>query len=194
MDKEKKICLTVKAFLENSHKTIIELSELPELEGISKSSIQRYLNDPKIIELFDQKTFDHIQKLLEENNLEGKKRGGLNSFKNNKALKNYQGRFVGNFKDKDDNKVTIKKKHILAFSEIFINNPEMSLQQIADYYNESTKETKSVTRDYVYDCLNSNETYGLFSSELEKEIKEQLERRKHIGNINGANITNERRK
>lgn len=190
MDKSKKICLTVKAFLKHPNLTLVQLAALPELKGISKSSIQRYLNDSLIVELFDKKTFNKIQEMLEIKASDGHKKGGMNSFKNNKAIKDSSGKFTGTIKSSDEHRVEKKIKHILTFANIYIGHPNMSLQEIADFYNKMNHDGEVVTRDYVYDCLSSREQYNVLSEQLWDMIAIQLEQRRNLGNINGANVTN----
>lgn len=188
-----KLLLIVQTFLENPNLSIQELAELDKLEGISKSTIQRYLNNSSIIEVFNQETYNKIQELLSSHKLSGKRKGGLNSFKNNKSLKDSKGRFIGNVSLKDDKRVLIKCQHILSFASIFITYPDMSLQEIADFYNINHPE-QPVTRDYVYDCLTSREKYDLLSYELWKKIDLYLENRRLLGNKNGAIASNQCRK
>ena len=145
MNKEQKICIVVKAFLEHPTYTMSELSELPELKGISKSSIQRYLNDSLIINLFGQKTYNNIQALLKKNIMTARQKGGRNSFKNNVQMQDSQGRFVGSVETDNTLKAEVKIKHIIIFSEIFLSNPSLSLQEIAEFYNKSNQNGENVT-------------------------------------------------
>ena len=74
MTKEEKICKVVETFLNHPNLTIIQLSELPELEGISKTSIQRYLNDPVISRLFDEDVYNSIKDKLKLKGLEARRK------------------------------------------------------------------------------------------------------------------------
>lgn len=187
-DKEKKICIVVKAFLEHPNYTNEELSVLT---GISSSSVQRYLNDPTIKELFSEDTFNKIRELLDNNTLNARKKGGINYFKNNEALKDDKGKFVGSKKADNPNRLGNKCNDILIFSNIFLQNPNLTLEQIADFYNKYYPYKKQdVTRDYVYDCLSSKESYNLLADNLYEVISKQLEERRITGNKNGADITN----
>ena len=89
---EMKILKVAKAFLENPVSNI----ELSEITGISPSSVQRYLNDPEIINLLGQETFDRIQELLDYNRLTARQEGGIISTTNNKPLRDSNGKFTGN--------------------------------------------------------------------------------------------------
>ena len=91
-EKIKKILLVAKTFLENPVSNI----ELSKITGISSSSVQRYLNDPEIINLLGQETFDRIQELLKYNRLTARQEGGIISTTNNKPLRDSNGKFTGN--------------------------------------------------------------------------------------------------
>lgn len=191
-DKEKKICIVVKAFLENPNYTNEELSALT---GISSSSVQRYLNNPIIKELFNEETFNKIRELIDSNIVNARKKGGINYFKNNEAKKDDEGKFVGSEKSTNTNRLEKKCNDILIFSNMFLQNPNLTLQQIADFYNENYPyKVQDVTRDYVYDCLSSKESYNLLADNLYDVISKQLEERRIIGNKNGADITNKKSK
>lgn len=193
MNKDKKICLVVKCFLKNPTFSAQQLSMLPELEGFSRSSIQRYLKDPLINEMFDEDTYNKIQELLKLNHLSAQKKGGITSFLNNQSIKDGNGKFMGSVRHLNNRKLEVKCKHILSFANIFLAYPEMSLQEIADFYNKSNSDNEMVTRDYVYDCLKSKKQYDVLSEQIWAQIETQLENRRLIGNQNGANITNQRK-
>ena len=91
-EKEKKILLVAKTFLENPVSNI----ELSEITGISPSSVQRYLNAPEIITLLGQDAFNKIQELLKNNTLAARIKGGINSTTNNMPLRDNIGKFSGN--------------------------------------------------------------------------------------------------
>lgn len=193
MTKEEKVSLVVRTFLEHPNLTILQLSELPELKGISSSSIQRYLNDPVIKQLFNEHIFNNIKEILALKNLEAKRKGGLTSFQNNTALKDDSGRFIGVKKASDSNNINNKIRDILIFAQIFLENPSFSLQDIIDFYNEINPNVEPVTRDYVYDCLSEHSKYEIFSEKMSSQISLQLEQRRYIGNRNGAIATYESR-
>lgn len=178
--------LVVKTFLENSNLTLEELSKKPEFKGLSSSSIQRYLKDPLIIELFDQATYEKIQKELLESKMDGHRKGGLHYFENNKPVKDEFGQFQGSIKSLEPSRIETKIKHILAFANVFLNNPEMSLQDIADFFNEASEGKYHFTKAYVYDCLSSKDIYDVLERDKWEKIAFQLEERRHQGNINGA--------
>ena len=193
MNKEDKIYLVVETFLKHPNLTIEELSLLPEIEKISKSSIGRYLNDPLVATLFGKDTYEEIKNILALKKLESRKKGGMKSFQNNQALKAPNGKFIGVKRAGDQDNIKRKIKHILIFTQILLEHPELSLQEIADYYNKTNNDKEKVTRDYVYDCLSEHTKYHIFSDEIATTIDEILVNRRIIGNKNGALKTNENR-
>lgn len=190
-DKEKKICITVKAFLEHPNFTN---EELAKLTGFSSSSIQRYLNDPVIKELFNEETFSKIKELLSNNIKDARRKGGINSFQNNEPIKDSNGLFIGSKKSIETNRLESKCNDILIFANIFLQNPNLTLEQIADFYNKYySDKTSEVTKDYVYDCLSKKTSYSLLADNLYEVISSQLEERRILGNKNGAIETNNKR-
>lgn len=91
-EKVKRILLVAKTFLENPVSNI----ELSKITGISSSSVQRYLNDPEIINLLGQEAFNKIQELLKNNTLAARVKGGIISTTNNISLRDDIGKFSGN--------------------------------------------------------------------------------------------------
>lgn len=190
-DKEKKIFITVKTFLEYPNFTN---EELAKLTGFSSSSVQRYLNDPIIKELFSEETFNKIKELLSNNIKDARRKGGINSFQNNEPVKESNGYFNGNKKSTQTNRLEKKCNDILIFANIFLQNPNLTLEQIADFYNKYySDKTCDVTRDYVYDCLSSKASYSLLADNLYEVISSQLEERRILGNKSGAIETNSKR-
>ena len=97
-EKIQKVTETVTEFLKNK-KTIREISEIT---GISKSSVQRYLNDEEYIKIIfgGEASFiiEEINRRLEENQIEGTKLGGTNFALNNEPIKDNLGHFKGSRK------------------------------------------------------------------------------------------------
>ena len=89
---EIKILKVAKAFLENPVSNI----ELAEITGIPSSSVQRYLNDTRLIYLLGKDSFDKIQELLKSNTLAARQKGGIISTTNNMPLRDSIGKFRGN--------------------------------------------------------------------------------------------------
>ena len=190
-DKEKKICITVKAFLEHPNFTN---EELAKLTGFSSSSVQRYLNDAIIKEIFSEETFNKIKELLSNNIKNARRKGGINSFQNNEPVKESNGYFNGNKKSTQTNRLEKKCNDILIFANIFLQNPNLTLEQIADFYNKYYSDKAcDVTRDYVYDCLSSKASYSLLADNLYEVISNQLEERRILGNKSGVIETNSKR-
>ena len=94
MEIEKKILIVAKTFLE----TPVSNEEIAEITKISSSSVQRYLNDSRIITLLGQEAYDEIQKKIKENRLNSRKKGGIISTTNNMPLRDSDGKFNGNKK------------------------------------------------------------------------------------------------
>ena len=97
-DKLEKVEKSVTEFLKNK-KTIREISEIT---GISKSAVQRYLNDEESINTIygADSTFiiEEINRKLEENKIEGAKLGGTNFAINNEPIRDALGHFKGSRK------------------------------------------------------------------------------------------------
>lgn len=193
MTRKEKISLVVNTFLKYPNLTMAQLADLPELKDISKSSIQRYLNDPVICQLFNEEVFNNIKNILTMKGMGAKRKGGFNSFQNNLAVKDNNGQFRGVKKAENNDNINRKIKHILTFAQLFLENPELSLQDIADLYNEMNPGQDPVTRDYVYDCLSDQTKYEVFSEKMAKQLAYLLEQRRLLGNSNGAIIVNETR-
>ena len=92
--KDKKVLDTTIAFQITDYRGTNK--EISEITGISKSSVQRYLNDKETIEkLFSKDLYNKIQESLKENIRQARSIGGINSKKNNIYLKDEKGKFIG---------------------------------------------------------------------------------------------------
>ena len=92
--KDKKVLDTTIAFQITDYRGTNK--EISEITGISKSSVQRYLNDKETIEkLFSKDLYNKIQESLKENIRQARSVGGINSTKNNIYLKDEKGKFIG---------------------------------------------------------------------------------------------------
>ena len=92
--KDKKVLDTTIAFQITDYRGTNK--EISEITGISKSSVQRYLNDKETIEkLFSKDFYNKIQESLKENIRQARSIGGINSTKNNIYLKDEKGKFIG---------------------------------------------------------------------------------------------------
>lgn len=96
MTKEEKIEVVARYFHEHGG-SMIEVSEALKKDNIniSKSSVQRYLNDKTIIKIFDEQTYEQIQKRLRQQKEDGVKKGGLTFVINNEYIKDKVGHFQG---------------------------------------------------------------------------------------------------
>lgn len=99
-EKMAKVEYVVNEFLKNK-KTIKEISQIT---GISKSSVQRYLNDVKFIkEIYGinaEFIIEEIRRRLVKNYEEGVKLGGNNFAANNESIKDDLGHFQGSINKK----------------------------------------------------------------------------------------------
>ena len=92
--KDKKVLDTTIAFQITDYRGTNK--EISEITGISKSSVQRYLNDKETIEKpFSKDLYNKIQESLKENIRQARSIGGINSTKNNIYLKDEKGKFIG---------------------------------------------------------------------------------------------------
>ena len=92
--KDKKVLDTTIAFQITDYRGTNK--EISEITGISKSSVQRYLNDKETIEkLCSKDLYNKIQESLKENIRQARSIGGINSTKNNIYLKDEKGKFIG---------------------------------------------------------------------------------------------------
>ena len=92
--KDKKVLDTTIAFQITDYRGTNK--EISEITGISKSSVQRYLNDKETIEkLFSKDLYNKIKESLKENIRQARSIGGINSTKNNIYLKDEKGKFIG---------------------------------------------------------------------------------------------------
>lgn len=72
---------------------------------------------------------------------------------------------------------------IFIFINIFLENPNLSAKQIADFYNKYyPNKTKEVTSDYVYKCLKCKESYTLLANNLYDFVVNKIEKQGQIKN------------
>lgn len=191
MTKEEKIKLVVETYINNPNITIAEVSKRT---NIPVSSVQRYLNDPIIVKLFNSEIISKLETQKIKNKVDGNRKGGINSFLNNVPLKEANGKFIGSQKytgNKD--RLQAKNKVVLCLYKLMITNKYNSLEELADAYNKSVTEEEKITRDYVYDCFNASYVQEALGGELYKEIQNWLAHNSMLGKKEGANITNSKR-
>ena len=92
-DIESKVRIVVDTFLDNPSLTNAELSKLT---NVSKSSVQRYLKDDRVYEIYGDDTVKMIEEAHLRNKEDGRRKGGFNSTINNVALKDKHGKYMGN--------------------------------------------------------------------------------------------------
>lgn len=71
------------------------IEDISNKTGISSSSVQRYLNDKRIIDLLGQDVYEEIQNKLKNNKYNGEQLGGEMFANNNISLKDSTGKFTG---------------------------------------------------------------------------------------------------
>lgn len=75
----------------------ISIKEIAEKEKLGSSTIQRYLNDPFILEILGERIAIEVEERLEKNLLNGRKKGAQNYVDRNEAIKSENGKFCGSF-------------------------------------------------------------------------------------------------
>lgn len=149
-EKEKKILLVCKEFLNNNGK--ISIVELSNKTGISKSSIQRYLNDPLIINLMGNDVYDKISNLLQQNKNLGFYKGGYISSRVSIQKKDKLGHFGKIEKLKRINKYSIEVyKDAIKMAYYFINN-NCSIGEVAKVYNVSKETVRRNFNEVLKEC------------------------------------------
>lgn len=92
--KDLKILKVTSEFINNP----LSIEEISQITGISSSSVQRYLNDKRIIELLGKETYDEIKHLLKIRKMQAVSKGGFVSTRNNEPVRDENGKFIGNKK------------------------------------------------------------------------------------------------
>lgn len=162
-EKEKKV---VDYFLEHPNAYI---SEIMEETGISKSSIQRYLQ--KHGDTYIKGLNKTIKDQLKENKTRGQRLGGIHSFQNNDFIKDEKGHFVGNVSSTVSyDKESKKREDITRIVTYYLNNKTITLDDLANVFHE----LYDYSRDYVYDCLLDSRVSEILGDEKAKEVEETL--------------------
>ncbi|MBQ8192866.1 MAG: hypothetical protein IJZ46_02210, partial [Bacilli bacterium] len=138
------------------------------ITGLSKSSIQRYLNEEKIIsELFNTEIANKVKQGLENNKVNARIKGGLNSYRNNVAVKDEYGKFIGTVHYKtEEEKVQVKNEHIIKLARIYLAEKNTSLAILAN--------VTKLSEDYIYDCLTSKRVATLLGKDVADELRVKL--------------------
>lgn len=76
-------------------KANLYIQEIADIMGYSRSSIQRYLNDPLVETIYGKEIKEIVSNRLEENYINGKIKGGSNANKTHQYVKTTNGRFNG---------------------------------------------------------------------------------------------------
>ncbi len=163
--KEERVIKSIAAFKATNYSGTNK--ELADITGISKSSIQRYLTDQKLVEsLTDAETYTIITEALLKNKQEGKVRGGINSAKNSVAIKDKAGKFICRIPyegpiDKEEQ----KKFDVVYLTGMYLFK-DISIGKLASQ--------TGLSRDYIYDCLTSNLISALFGEKIENLLRQKL--------------------
>ncbi len=167
-EKKKKI---IDYFLENPTATIIDISNAT---GISKSSVQRYLNDPIYMNILIPKTGKTVAEQLKLNKIVGNQKGGRTTFLTHSVQQDAAGKFIGTSRDTtEENKEERKREDIIKFARYFSQNPYVTLEEMAEYFD------KIYTKSYIYDCLNDPRVEELFGKLIADALHRQLEQNKY---------------
>lgn len=92
---EKEIHLKILKVASEFLKTGASIEEVSKTTGISSSSVQRYLNDKRIIDVLGKEEYEQIKNMLKIRKQEALRRGGINSVVNNEVVKDGFGHFNG---------------------------------------------------------------------------------------------------
>lgn len=146
------------------------ISEIASITDIPRSTVQRYLQKNG-----DKKTINgnSISTQLEINKARGNRKGGEQSFSENEFTKDASGKFTGSVKtDSTIDKIEKKEKDIKLISKYYLENKDLSLEEIASLFNDVDLYTKS----YVYDCLTSNRAREVLGEDTYQEIQNNLKK------------------
>lgn len=145
------------------------ISEIAASTGISKSSIQRYLQK-RAKSLLDNGLT--IGEQLQLNKDRGRKKGGEISFQNNEPTRDENGKFTGSVSSPTaDNKVEAKKQDIIFLCTYYYDHFPITFEQMA----EDLKDIPHFTKDYIYDCLTSPYLEEILGEEFAEEIRIKLD-------------------
>jgi|GEM_PF-3264586 len=163
--KEERVIKSIAAFKATNYSGTNK--ELANMTGISKSSIQRYLTDQKLVEsLTDTETYTIITEALSKNKQEGKVRGGINSAKNSVAIKDKAGKFICRIPYEGPIDKEEQKKFDVAYLTGMYLFKDISIGKLASQ--------TGLSRDYIYDCLTSNLISTLFGEKTEDLLRKKL--------------------
>jgi len=166
-DKKASMNEIIDFFMENPTATIMEISTAT---GVSKSSVQRYLNHPDVVGLMVEKTGRIIADQLKYNKGVGNSKGGRTTFVRYDAIKDENGKFIGLDENIDEEKEERKRETITEVVLVFSRCPYLTITEISNllgYEDEG---------DYVYDCLTDPRVYEIFGPVMANSILERLEK------------------
>ena len=149
------------------------MCEISNKTGVSKSTVQRILNQDNSSRMYIPSTGRTVKEQLQYNLVMGKRKGGKHCFQNNIALKDNEGKFIGciennYYVDKEEE----KQQDVNLIVEYYCSHSTETLDNIVEQINE--KYNKRFTKSYVYDCLLDSRVELLFGPIVSQEIKLQL--------------------
>ena len=144
------------------------IHEISEATSISRSTIQRCLE--KHNNIIIPSTRLTIEEQMRENQIRGKRKGGLSSFQNNTFIKDEEGHFNGCVKGTTIDKEEKKRQDIVFICKYYLTNYPMTLEEIA----KELEDTKMYTKSYIYRCLTDPRVVELIGVETAKELSLKL--------------------
>ncbi len=166
----------VEFFLANPTATNLDISANT---GVSKSSVQRILSDPRVGCIRIPKTNCTISEQILVNTKKGRQKGGRTTFQTHRALKDEQGRFIGTVEETEEiDKESLKEEDIRMVVVYFSKNSLKTMSEIADDL-EGIKTpgnpNRTYTRDYVYRCLTDPRVEEVFGPMLATSVCHNLD-------------------
>ncbi len=166
------------------------IKEVAENTGFSKSTVQRTLQSKGDILLFS--TGKTIQKQLEENKLRGRKNGGKTTFSRYDVKRGKSGKILGTKKTTTLDKVERKEESVRFVCEYYLENPNLTLEELANLLEDLSLYKKS----FVFHCLRDASTIDIIGKEKYDQIQDLLDQKKYsffrkIGNVQFMNYVND---
>jgi hypothetical protein len=165
-EKERREAVVLDYFI--NHPTAY-INEIVEVTGIPKSSVQRYLqgNEDRIIPELNIT----IGQQLELNKSQGRRKVGINSFCKNDPVRDEHGKFIGIQKTSSIvDKEAKKRRDIKIFCTYFLENPTITMAEMAEIFYE----LGNYTSDYIYNCITDSRVVEIMGEEKAKLIREKL--------------------
>ena len=171
----------------------LSINEISLITGISSSSVQRYLNEDKVIkDYFGEETCLTFKEQLSRKKLEGNSKGGTTSqggyrptrdpltgqFSGSVSIKNgyiknpITGRFEGSVYPTSENVLNEKISIVDKIVRAYLSVDNISLSQLSKVLN--------INESYIYNCLKSKYVEFLFGKEVADDIANRLSNNKPV--------------